>query len=374
MIKGNISQKVNRKACSANRKHKQFFSAVGKPKPVDASQKNAKLYQITYANGSNYLYTACQQPNSDLIAYLTDPYGLSITGASLSYVNQRTGMSTIIDYAENCEYGKDIVFTQDGSRMYVLDDGGNSGQIIEYFTFDNNWLYARTFSIEAMMPDQECTESSPGYIYGAPESMAIDPTTGNIWIAFARITTQHSILGSCYNLRTDSAYAIFNPDNSTLSIELDSSQFFYPEDPNPYHTRAINFAPDGALYIAGYGDGPGYFGYTVYKGMPGNTFEIFAGQDYGQGGHTGDGGPATEATLNLPWGVAIDENNNVYISESGNRDIRVVNSAGIIDTLIADVGYNPRHLKLGTSSEKPLLLAMDGLGENSGYILSLTDY
>ncbi len=49
------------------------------------------------------------------------------------------------------------------------------------------------------------------------------------------------------------------------------------------------------------------------------------------GGHGGDGGPATEATLRLggdPASLAIDASGNVYIGDSGNHVIRVVDPSG----------------------------------------------
>ena len=47
-------------------------------------------------------------------------------------------------------------------------------------------------------------------------------------------------------------------------------------------------------------------------------------------GNTGDGGPAIDATLNLPTGVAVDAAGNLYIADSGNSRVRKVTPSGII--------------------------------------------
>jgi hypothetical protein len=44
----------------------------------------------------------------------------------------------------------------------------------------------------------------------------------------------------------------------------------------------------------------------------------------GTGGFAGDGGPATEALLNWPYGIELD-GNRLYIADSFNHRIRVVN-------------------------------------------------
>jgi sugar lactone lactonase YvrE len=53
----------------------------------------------------------------------------------------------------------------------------------------------------------------------------------------------------------------------------------------------------------------------------------------GDPGFSGDGGPATQAKLNSPQGVAVDLAGNLYIADHYNNRIRRVNKSGIISTV-----------------------------------------
>ena len=57
----------------------------------------------------------------------------------------------------------------------------------------------------------------------------------------------------------------------------------------------------------------------------------FAGN--GSVGYSGDGGPATLARFNFPVGLAVDSANNVYVADAGNGTIRkITRSTGVIST------------------------------------------
>lgn len=53
----------------------------------------------------------------------------------------------------------------------------------------------------------------------------------------------------------------------------------------------------------------------------------------GLGGYGGDNGQATQANLNLPEGIAVDVQGNLYICDSGNNRVRKVNTSGVITTI-----------------------------------------
>ena len=60
----------------------------------------------------------------------------------------------------------------------------------------------------------------------------------------------------------------------------------------------------------------------------------------GTAGYSGDGGPAASAELNLPYGVAVDAAGNVYIADSSNSRIREVTVAnGNISTVAGNGTY-----------------------------------
>ena len=81
----------------------------------------------------------------------------------------------------------------------------------------------------------------------------------------------------------------------------------------------------GNLYIADSGNG------RVRRVDTSGIITSFAGT--GEWGHGGDGGPAVEAQLARPTGVAVDNTGNLYIADRGNDRVRRVNASGTITTI-----------------------------------------
>src|SRR5258708_35421132 len=55
--------------------------------------------------------------------------------------------------------------------------------------------------------------------------------------------------------------------------------------------------------------------------------------DLGFPGISGDGGPAVEARLNAPYGLATDLAGNLYIADLGNNRLRKVSPDGVVSTV-----------------------------------------
>ncbi len=69
----------------------------------------------------------------------------------------------------------------------------------------------------------------------------------------------------------------------------------------------------------------------IRKVTPLGVITTIAGN--GRFGFSGDGGPATSAQLNQPFGIAVDGNGNLFIADFANRRIRKVTAAGIMTTV-----------------------------------------
>ena len=175
-------------------------------------------------------------------------------------------------------------------------------------------------------------------------------------------------------------------------VAVDNTGNLYIADRDNHRIRRVD-ASGTLTTIAGTGEsgysgdgGPAagawlYYPYGVAVGVSGNLYiadrdnhrirrvdgagTIITVAGTGESGFGGDGGPAVEAQLVEPRGVAVDEADNLYIADTGNHRIRRVDASGTITT-VAGIGGAYDSGGSGPAAEAvlhyPQGVAVDGAG------------
>ena len=139
------------------------------------------------------------------------------------------------------------------------------------------------------------------------------------------------------NVYFSSGNSVFKMSGSTLSLVAGNSRPGFAGDAGPAVNAQLN-SPQG---LAVDSNGNLYIADTVNNRVrivtTNGIINTFAGN--GQVGSPlafGDGGPANQGNLQLPGGVAVDSSGNLYIADTGNNLIRKVTTDGIINTIAGD--------------------------------------
>jgi uncharacterized protein (TIGR03437 family) len=135
---------------------------------------------------------------------------------------------------------------------------------------------------------------------------------------------------SAGNLYFSSNQCIFKLDaNGIVTRIAGDSRPGYSGDGGPAANAELNnpdgvaFDASGNLYIAG--------GNRIRKITPAGIISTVAGN--GTESSTGDGGPASSATVAAPFGIAVDRSGNVYFSQLYVSTVRRISTSGIITTV-----------------------------------------
>ena len=210
----------------------------------------------------------------------------------------------------------------------------------------------------------------------APRSIALD-ANGNIYVAeefnacIRKVTASTGIITVVAGQGTGSLTA--NGISATVAklyypmgVTLDASGNIYITDQGTQLVREVTASTGLINTIAGGGvssangiaatDAQLIFPYGIRLDASGNIYFSDQGTNLvrkvtassgiintiaGGGAFIGDGGPATAAELNAPYGLAFDVSGNLYISDGQNYRIRIVNTSGTINTFAGNgtIGY-----------------------------------
>lgn len=122
---------------------------------------------------------------------------------------------------------------------------------------------------------------------------------------------------------------------------------------------AVAVDPDGNLYICDTGN-------NRVRRVEAQTGIITTVAGNGEMAFSGDGGPATAAALNNPNGVAVDGQGRLFISDSNNQRVRMVDLTTGIITTVAGNGYSGHLGDTGRATranlKRPTALALDQRG------------
>lgn len=235
---------------------------------------------------------------------------------------------------------------------------------------NGQWLYKTG-------DDGIAATSSPLFL---PGGVAVDPA-GNVYIAdssnnrIRRVDAQSGIITTVAGDGTpgdanDGGPATSAQVNNPTNIVLDGAGDLYIADSANHAIRKLTLATGTLTTVAGQlgmegSSGDGGLATAAMLDTPeglaldaaGNLYIADTGNDVirrvdatthvittyagkmDDPGFFGDGGPATSALLNTPWGLATDANGNLYIADLSNSRIREVSSSGTINT-IAGTGSN----------------------------------
>ena len=293
-------------------------------------------------SGNNVIRMVDPSGNLTTVAGTLGVSGVSPNGTSAASAELNTPSSIVIDGAGNLYFadsGNETIREVVKASGLIYTVAGTSGTL--GYTGDGGAATSATLNI------------SSGFA-----GLALD-TSGNLYIADIGNNVIRKV-----NLSSGIITTIAGSPTGVAGYSGDSGAAISATLNSP---AGVFVTSNGSIYIADFTNN------VVRMISPGGIITTVAGN--GQTNYTGDGGLATQATLNHPTAVAVDAAGDLFIADSENNCVRKVNGTTQYITTIAGDG-NPGYDGDGVDANvtyaelnKPYGIALDGAGD-----LYIADY
>lgn len=257
-----------------------------------------------------------------------------------------------------------------GGSIYIADTGNNVIRVIDPVTKNISTYAGGAATVCSAAYDAQGDDCPAAQAtLNAPSGLAID-SLGNLYIAdtgdnlVRRVDHGTGIINLEAGLVTPlySAPGVTNStENAVCAAAADSTgDGCAPTQATLNAPRGLALDAAGDLFIADTGD-------NLIREINLGTGMIASVAGNGQSVFSGDNGLATDASLNAPQAVKVGAAGNLYIADTGNDAVRMVNAAsGIITTLIGQGGTAGSAGGTGLVSEvllsAPAGIALDASG------------
>ncbi len=213
----------------------------------------------------------------------------------------------------------DIIIADTGNNAIRLVAAGNGGGLTEGYIYTVAGV-GRTAGFSGDGGAATSAELS------SPEGVAVDGS-GNLVISDfgnERVRVIAATTGTFYGISMNAGDIYTIAGNGFAGYSGDGgaatqAEMRYPSAVavDSYGNYVIAEPYDSAIRVTANSTGT-FYGVAMTAG------DVYTVAGDGAPGYSGDGGPATEAALDLPFGVGMDGSGNIIIADTGNQRLRVI--------------------------------------------------